>query len=78
MPFFFPAFSAARSRRFRAFAAFALSFCWRRGVAALGADVLAGLLALPALSAAVRVICAARVAVVIVGVAGRLGRRLAV
>ena len=48
------------------------------GVAALGADVLAALLALPALSAAVRVICAARVAVVIVGVAGRLGRRLAV
>ena len=48
------------------------------GVAALGADVLAGLLALPALSVAVRVICAARVAVVIVGVAGRLGRRLAV
>lgn len=48
------------------------------GVAALGADVLAALLALPALPAAVRVICAARVAVVIVGVAGRLGRRLAV
>ena len=48
------------------------------GVAALGADVVAALLALSMAPAPVRIVCAGRVTVVIVGVAGRLGCGLAV
>ena len=47
-------------------------------VAALGADVVAALLAPPMAPVPVRILCAGRVAAVIVGVAGRLGCGLAV